>query len=149
MKNIQYYSIANGAYAWFDLLENIPVEVINEDFKWAPAKFDLHHNPERPNVIIPTWELQFDSILHLVSYLVGEMNRDGYYVIAGRNCEEDSRYDFLYQGDQLSSYFSCFGVAYYPTPFIKNPHQKTGTKKDPLLPDWLKDLNPLLYQISK
>jgi hypothetical protein len=141
MKSILYYDIIAGALPL--LVANIIPEIVTHENKWEKA---VGFNGTASVICIPTWNWEFESLLDLEKFLYSKMNRDGYYTITGRRCDQDR----LYKSPDGKSevYFSCFGIAYSPEPWIKNTHHWTGLEQNSKLPSWLMALNPLLYSIS-
>jgi hypothetical protein len=144
MKYISYYDIMPGSFPLFQAVDGIKPEVILEDTKWnQPRVFSIHS----PSIIcVPTWNWEFDRFTDLPIFLHQKMERDGYYTITGRRCDQEKECSYLVQ---RHIYYSCFGLAYSPEPWIKHIHHWTTLEQDSKLPLWLTGWNPKIFDINQ
>lgn len=141
MKYISYYDIAAGSFPLFEA--NIIPVIITHENKWVKA---TGFNGTTSVICIPTWNWEFLSYFDLEKFFLSKMNRDGYYTITGRRCDQDTLYKF--PDGKTEAYFSCFGIAYSSEPWIKNIHHWTSLEENSELPSWLMALNTILYSTN-
>lgn len=144
MKHISYYDILPGAIPLFNAVDNVLPEVMLDDMKWGESRVFSHNDPSI--ICVPTWNWEFDSLMDLPKFLHHEMRRDGYYTITGRRCDQEKIYR-PHTTEQV--YFSCFGMAYSPIPWIKRVHHWTSLEQDSKLPLWLTGWNPDVFNITQ
>jgi hypothetical protein len=146
MKHIQYYNIADGAFPLFETFDPSKVQTLSEKIEWQTASSPFH--TDLPIICVPTWQWTFDSLLQVEQFIRDKTNRDGHYVVSHRSGNETAIYA-LYQ-NELSTYFSTFGLAYSPESFVKNTLRHwTTLKESSALPRWLQGLNSSEYIVSQ